>query len=1182
MAGWGRAGHSRLMHCGFVHLRLQSAYSMLEGAIQPDALARACAAAAMPAGALCDRGNMFAAMDWSAAAKDAGVQPIMGALLPVERPHTRTTTSRPVIDWLPVLAQDMGGYHNLVRLVSAAHLEADGHEAPLLTLGQLEGRTEGLIALTGGAEGWLTRLAADGQPMDAAADALEGLFAGRLYVEISRSGDPVEMRGEAGLLALAEARGLPLVATNPVKFLKRDGHVAHDALLCIAASSYVDADDRVRSNPEHWLKGADAMRSAFADLPDAIENTVVVAQRCAVMAPSRAPILPNVGDDTAAAELKLVADAQAGLAARLALLGVGGEAAAPYEARLAYELDVIGSMGFPGYFLIVAEFIGWAKAQGVPVGPGRGSGAGSVVAWALKITDLDPLANGLLFERFLNPDRVSMPDFDIDFCEERREEVIRHVQALYGRSQVAQIITFGKMKARAVVKDVGRVLQVSYGQMDRLAKMIPNQPADPWTLARAMGRGRDKDGNAYEGVPELLAERDRDPKVKRLLDVALQLEGLPRHSSTHAAGVVIGDRALSELVPMYRDPRSDMPVTQFEMKAVEKAGLVKFDFLGLKTLSVLARAAALLKAEGTEVDWERLATDDPQVYRMMAEGDTVGVFQFESEGMRRALSQVRPDCFADIVALGALYRPGPMDNIPSYALRKAGRETVELLHPSMEPILRETNGIIVYQEQVMQIARELAGYSLGEADLLRRAMGKKIHAEMVAQKARFAEGAAANGIEAGTAKAIFELVLKFANYGFNKSHAAAYAVISYQTAWLKTHHRAEFYVASMDYDIDNTDRLAIFVDDAKRTGMTMLPPCINASQAKFSVEKGAVRYGLAGLKSVGAKAMEAVVAARGKTPFVSLSDFAARVDPGLLNRRQLEALISAGAFDSIEPNRAGAHAMAAAILGTAQRLSAERESAQVALFGLDEGPGLGLEVPEAEWGLAERLAAEKEAFGFYFSGHPLDGWATLVSAKEAMTAAECLSMPPPPGGGKQLATMAGLIEEVKWLASNNNNRPQRGHLKAVSDRYLAVTLSDRSGQYRATCSSPETQERLERLFKEDPLVMLQAELNWREGEDVPRFRIHGASSLAELARRTPGELVVRLRDFLDFDRIAELLMPAAGQGRGVVIAEVLTEAGLARVRLGADFLIDYELQSAVIRMQASARDAPVRLSVVAG
>lgn len=1149
---------------------------MLEGAVQPEALAKACRAAGFPAAALVDRGNMFAAMDWSAAAKDAGVQPIMAALLPVERPGTRTALTRPVVDWLPVLAQDMAGYHNLVRLVSAAHLDADGHEAPLLTLAQLEGRTGGLIALTGGSEGWLTRLAADGQPMDAAADALWALFEGRLYVEISRSGDPVEVRGEAGLLALAAARGWPLVATNPVKFLKADGVGAHDVLLCIAGSTYVDAEDRARSNPEHWLKGADAMRTLFADLPEAVANTVVVAQRCAVMAPARKPILPRLGDDE---DARLVVDAEAGLAARLSMLGVAGEAAAPYAARLAYELGVISSMGFAGYFLIVAEFIGWAKAEGVPVGPGRGSGAGSVVAWALKITDLDPLANGLLFERFLNPDRVSMPDFDIDFCETRRDEVIKHVQALYGREQVAQIITFGKMKARAVVKDVGRVLQMPYGQMDRLSKMIPNHPTDPWTLARALGVGRDKDGQPWPGVPELLAERDRDPKVRRLIEVALQLEGLPRHSSTHAAGVVIGDRPLSELVPMYRDPRSDMPVTQFEMKAVEKAGLVKFDFLGLKTLSVLARAGELLAAQDAAVDWERLPVDDGDVYRLIAEGDTVGVFQFESEGMRRALSQVRPDCFADIVALGALYRPGPMDNIPSYALRKAGREKVELLHPAMEPILRETNGIIVYQEQVMQIARELAGYSLGEADLLRRAMGKKIHAEMVAQKARFAEGAATFGIEVATAEAIFELVLKFANYGFNKSHAAAYAVLSYQTAWLKTHHRAAFLVASMDFDIDNTDRLSAFVEDARRAGVVVLPPCINASSAGFAVEDGAVRYALGGLKSVGAKAMEAVVAARGDVPFKSLGDFAARVDPRQLNKRQLEALIGAGAFDTIEPNRSGAHAMAAAILGTAQTLAAERESAQVALFGLDEGPALGMVVPDGEWTLAERMAAEKEAFGFYFSGHPVDGWRALIEARGAMTWAQCAEMPAPPGGGKMAVTLAGLIEEVAWRTSTNN-APRKGHLSAVANRYLAVTLSDRSGQYRATCSSPETQERLERLASEDPLVLVQAELVWKEGEEVVRMRVHGATSLAEMARRTPGELVVRVRDWFELARLETLLKPAAGQGRGVVLVDVETAAGMARVKLGADFLLDHELQAAVMRMQAMPVEGGVRLAVV--
>ncbi|MBV8971868.1 MAG: DNA polymerase III subunit alpha, partial [Sphingomonadaceae bacterium] len=744
-------------------------------------------------------------------------------------------------------------------------------------------------------------------------------------------------------------------------------HPAHDVMLCIADSSYVDTAERRRSNPEHWLKPGPAMRALFADLPDALANTLVVAQRCAYTTPSRQPILPSLAGDPAAEAAMLTEQAAHGLEARLAALGIAGDAAAPYRERLAYEIGVIVQMGFPGYFLIVADFIRWAKAEGIPVGPGRGSGAGSVVAWALTITDLDPLAHGLLFERFLNPERVSMPDFDIDFCETRRGEVIRYVQSRYGRGQVAQIITFGKLKARAVLKDVGRVLQMSYGQVDRLAKLIPNHPTDPWTLERALN-----------GVSELVAERDRDPKVAHLLEIALRLEGLPRHASTHAAGVVIGDRPLSELVPLYRDLRSDMPVTQFDMKWVEKAGLVKFDFLGLKTLSVLQRASELLAAKGLAIDLGALPLDDSDTYRLIARGDTVGVFQFESEGMRRALTQVRPDCFADIIALGALYRPGPMANIPAFGRRKNGEEAPDYPHPAIEAVLKETHGIIVYQEQVMQIAQILAGYSLGEADLLRRAMGKKIKTEMDAQKVRFAHGAAANGIDRHQAGAIFELVAKFADYGFNKSHAAAYALVSYQTAWLKAHHPVEFYAASMAFDTDNTDRLAVFVDDMRRMGVKCLPPCINASDADFTVEEaageGAVRYALAGLKSVGAKAMAGVVEVRNAAgPFASLSDFARRIDPKLLNKRQLEALIGSGAFDGIERNRGGVHALAEALLGTAQSAAAARESAQVALFGAADDRSLAMLVPPGKaWTLAETMAAEKEAFGFYFSGHPVE------------------------------------------------------------------------------------------------------------------------------------------------------------------------------------------------------------------
>lgn len=1133
---------------------------MLEGACPPEKLAKLARELRFPAIGLADRANMFAAMDFSAAAKEQGVQPLIGALLPVERPGSATPLTRAVTDWLVLYAQDGVGYDNLIALVSAAHLESEVAGEPLLRLDALAGRTEGLICLTGGADGALARLAAEGQSVEAMADRLEALFPGRLYVEIARSNDPVERRSEAALLRLAEARGLPIVGTAPVKFLSPDMHEAHDVLLCIADSTYVEAEDRRRSNPEHWLKPAEMWHRLFADLPEAIANTAVVAQRCAVLAPARKPILPRLsegGEDEA-----MMAAARDGLERRLAALGKEGEARTPYLERLAFETRVICSMGFSGYFLIVADFIQWAKSQGIPVGPGRGSGAGSVVAWALTITDLDPLEHGLLFERFLNPDRVSMPDFDIDFCETRRGEVIEYVQKRYGRDQVAQIITFGKMKARAVLKDVGRVLQMPYGQTDRLSKLVPNHPTDPWTLARTLGIGKDKDGRKYPGEPAFIAEVERDPKVKRLVDIARQLEGLPRHSSTHAAGVVIGDRPLSRLVPLYRDPRSDMPVTQFEMKAAEKAGLVKFDFLGLKTLSVLDRAAAVLRQRGVHVDWAALPTNDPAVYRLLAEGDTVGVFQFESEGMRRALSQVRPDCFADIVALGALYRPGPMDNIPSFAARKAGREKVELLHPAMEPILRETYGIIVYQEQVMSLARELAGYSLGEADLLRRAMGKKIHAEMVAQKARFSEGAEKNGIDAATSDAIFELILKFANYGFNKSHAAAYALVSYHTAWLKTHHRAEFYAASMAYDIDNTDRLAVFVDDARRAGIGLLPPCINRAAADFTVEKDgdalAVRYALAGLKGVGLKAMEGLAAERDRTgPFRDLADFARRVDPKALNKRQLESLVAAGGFDALHPNRAGVHALAEAIMASAQAAAEERDSPQVALFGdatgVSDQSSLALMVPNIEWSVAERMAHEREAFGFFFSGHPVDAYANVLVANKVVSHADVLAMPAPEGGGRRGVMMAGRLEERRWRTTQTNRR------------YQFLTFSDRTGQFVASLFEEELQERIETLVNDAPALLLGMELQWREGEDVPRFTLRSVQPLADLARRTRGRLVVRLSHPAEVEQLRAILGEAPARGRGELVAEVETPAGLARLVLGRHYLIDADLEAALAR-----------------
>ncbi|MCX7675792.1 MAG: DNA polymerase III subunit alpha, partial [Alteraurantiacibacter sp.] len=850
----------------------------------------------------------------------------IGALLGVSRGGDAP------VDYLPLFAQDEEGWLNLSWLVSSAHLDRPPEQEPHVPLAALEGRTGGLIALSGGAEGGLTRLCALGKrdEMDELATRLMELFPQRFYIELARRGDPAEEAAESALIDLAYTRGIPLVATNPANFAEPHMHTAHDAMLCIAHSTHIDSADRPRSNPQAYIKSAAMMEELFADLPEATANTLVVAQRCAFAPPKRKPILPSLAGDKEGEARMLAEDAARGLAARLEAYGpMSAEDRQVYADRLNYEVDVITRMGFSGYFLIVADFIKWAKAQGIPVGPGRGSGAGSLVAWALTITDLDPIRLGLLFERFLNPERVSMPDFDIDFCETRRGEVIRYVQERYGHDRVAQIITFGKMKARAVLRDCGRILQMPYGQVDRLCKLVPSHPTDPWTLERTLN-----------GAAEFRREYENDNEVKRLVDLALQLEGFPRNSSTHAAGVVIGDRPLAELVPLYRDPRSDMPVTQFDMKHVEDAGLVKFDFLGLKTLSVLRKAVDMLARRGVTVDLDRLPMDDEAVFALLKRGDTVGVFQLESEGMRRTLAQVRPTVFEDIIALVSLYRPGPMDNIPLFGRRKNGEAPIEYPHPMLEGILAETYGIFVYQEQVMQAAQILAGYSLGEADLLRRAMGKKIKAEMDAQRERFVAGCASNAIEAAKANELFDLIAKFAEYGFNKSHAAGYAVLSYQTAWFKTHYPEEFYAASMCFDMHQSEKLSVFVDDARRNGIQVLPPDINASLAEFSVEQTedghAVRYALAGIRNVGEKAMEQIVAEReANGPFASLEDLFRRSPAGAMNRRMLESLAGAGAFDCLEPNRARVLANADLLLAVADSATRERSSGQGGLF---DGP----------------------------------------------------------------------------------------------------------------------------------------------------------------------------------------------------------------------------------------------------
>ena len=1137
---------------------------MLEGAITPKEIASRTAALGFPAAAVTDRNGLYAVMPFTEASMKAGVQPIIGALLGVMRPGGRGE-----IDYLPLYAQDSLGYENLCALVSSAHLdrplELDAH----VGFDALAERSAGLIALTGGGEGAVARLIAAGQQSAAEEylGKLEKAFAGRLYVELSRRGDSTETAAEKALIELAFERQLPLVATNPACFAEAEFHPAHDAMLCIAQSSQIDRDDRTRSSPETWIKPASEMARLFEDVPEAIANTAVIARRCAFGAPKRKPILPSIAGDLEAEAEQLRRDARAGLEDRLAVYdGLSPEERQAYFDRLDFECDVIIKMGFPGYFLIVADFIKWAKDQGIPVGPGRGSGAGSVVAWALTITDLDPLKLGLLFERFLNPERVSMPDFDIDFCETRRGEVIRYVQERYGTDKVAQIITFGTMKARAVLKDTGRVLQMPYGQVDRLAKLVPNHPTDPWDLKRALN-----------GVSELAAEYKDDIAVRRLFDLAMKLEGLPRHSSTHAAGVVIGDRPLDQLVPLYRDPRSDMPVTQFDMKYVEAAGLVKFDFLGLKTLSVLRKGVELLEKRGLHVDLDRLSWEDPEVYALLQRGDTVGVFQLESEGMRRTLSAVRPTNFGDIIALVSLYRPGPMDNIPLFGARKNGREPIEYPHPLLEDVLRETYGIFVYQEQVMQAAQVLAGYSLGEADLLRRAMGKKIKSEMDAQRERFVTGCADKQISKAKANELFDLIDKFAGYGFNKSHAAAYALVAYQTAWLKAHHPVEFFAASMCFDMHQTDKLAIFIDDMRRAGHICLPPSINASHGEFSVEPHgdghAVRYALGALKGVGEKAMDALVAERdSKGRFASLEDFAARIDPRLLNRRQLESLAAAGAFDEIA-ERPTAFAAAETILAVASSAADARVSGQGGLFG--EGPAnvVPIRPPQVgEWSLAERMAQEKEAFGFYFSAHPVDRFRHIAEASGARTFAALCDTAAPAEGGRTNATMAALVEDARWRTS------QKGR------RFMMARMSDSSGQFDATVFDDVAAAEVEQAAKTGACVLLGVELDRRPGDETPRVTIRNVTSFESLSRRTRLQLEVEADDPAALPALAALLSDHRG-GSSTVRLKVHHGRGLAEIILGRDFLVDAELVARAERLpgitaaRLSAEEKP-RLALV--
>ena len=1063
------------MPAQFVHLRLHSAFSLAESTLRIGTLTKLVSGDSQPAAAITDTNNMFGALEFSQSMVAAGVQPIMGTQIELEDKAGRGD--------VVLLAKNQTGYVNLSQLLSKILLSGDAAQTPSCLVEDLADYSDGLILLTGGAlTGFVGGPAGDSR-IGLAQKRLENLSAilrGRLYIELQRHGLPAQLAGEPRLLECADRMNLPLVATNDCRFEDPSMSQPHDTLVCIGTSRKISEQDRPRYSSEHYFKTSSQMIELFKDIPEAIENTLVIAKRCSVMAEARDPILPayitSAGRDEAA---ELRAQAQSGLQVRLerhlfidALDEMARQSLSkPYDERLAFELDVIEQMGFPGYFLIVADFIQWAKSNKIPVGPGRGSGAGSVVAWALSITDLDPLKWGLLFERFLNPERVSMPDFDIDFCQDRRDEVISFVQGKYGHDRVAQIITFGSLQARAALRDVGRVLEMPYGQVDRIAKLIPNNPANPTTIAEAL-----------KSEPALRAQKDEDEQVADLINISMKLEGLYRHASTHAAGLVIGDRPLAELVPLYRDPRSDMPVTQFSMKWVEKAGLVKFDFLGLKTLTVLQRTVDFISRRGIEIDLANIPLDDEPTYSMLTNGDTVGVFQLESSGMRDVLRGLRPDRFEDIIAVVALYRPGPMENIKDYVARKHDPSKITYMHAQLEPVLAETYGIMIYQEQVQQAARVLAGYTLGAADILRRAMSKKIKAEMDEQRQIFITGAVKNELSKQLASEVFDQIAAFAGYGFNKSHAAAYALVSYQTAYLKANYPIEFMAASMALDAGNTDKLAVFRQECQQKSITILPPDVNKSFASFAVEPvdgapdkpAAVRYALGAIKNVGSEAMSRLVDVRQNGgPFCSLEDLLKRLPREVINRRQMEGLVRAGVFDSIHSNRRELLENMDLLLSHADAMRREAESNQDNLFGGPNETGVdSIRLrPQTDWAAMDRLKEEFDALGVYLSAHPLDSYASQLSRLRVVTHAALAELLET-GRAPKRVNLAGSVTSKQIRVS------QRGK------QFAFVHLTDQTGVFEVTMFSDVLAEAMTLIESEKPLLV---SANLKVEENGPRL-----------------------------------------------------------------------------------------------
>lgn len=1068
----------------FVHLRVRSSYSLSEGACRIHDLVSAVRSNRQPAIAITDRANIYGAFEFSKISSSKGIQPILGATLSVVVGPKNSSDKK--LDDVLLLCKDRIGYQSLCKLLSSAHLNPAHDAKPSISEETLNINSDGLICLWGGRESLafsLLRRSSAPTELLSYVERLSDAFGNRLYTEIQRLGEPHESIVEARILHIAYKYDLPIVATNDVLFIRNDDHAAHDVLTCIGGGHYAATQDRPRVNKEHYLKTSDEMRNIFSDLPEAIENTIVIARRCAYMMESSPPLMPKFPlPDGMSASDALREECYQGFRGRYEALvsRVGIKQAedlkSTYQARIEYELSVIIKMGFEGYYLIVSDFMKWASSQRIPVGV-RGSGAASIVAWCLHITHLDPIRFNLVFERFLNPERVSLPDFDVDFCQDRRSEVISYVQRKYGRDNVAQIITFGTLQAKAVVRDVGRVLGVPFPVVDRLCKLIGDAP----NIETAM-----------KGEPAIAAEIESNSIVNDVIEIGKRLEGLHRHASTHAAGVVIADRPLTEILPLYRDPSSEMPVTQFNFKDAEKIGLVKFDFLGLRTLTIIAKAVEVIEQEfGISLDVLDLDFSDSNVFDIITRGDVSGIFQLESSGMKDLLRKLQPEKIEQLIALISLYRPGPMDSIPTYIARSKGREPVVYDHEMLQGVLSETYGVITYQEDVMQIARDMAGYSLGEADLLRRAMGKKIASEMEAHRKTFLENAETRGVDRQIAEKIFSKCEKFAGYGFNKSHAAAYAQVSYQTGYLKFYYLHEFYLACMNVDYDQIDRLKTYCAELKVRGVEVLPPSVNRSKACFAIEykdeRKCIRYGLAALKGVGMGISECIMKEREAVgDYTSPSNFFSRVASYGLNRATAEKLVKAGALDDLIPNRKFMLQELPKYLRDGAVVAKEVNTGQSALFGeihndhlIVNKTGI-LDGPYVS--RSDLLKDELSSIGFYMSGHPLDFYEDVRLAS-GMSSLENLM------AGKQGSSpfVAVLIDDVQRRRSKKSGNP-----------YAFVTISDSTASVEAIAFSHIIQDSGELIV---PGEMVLASISVENDEGTQRAMLTGVKPLDYALRK---------------------------------------------------------------------------------